>query len=121
MSDELDTVRYTGDEQNTVAFLRAAADAFGAEHCGLPDGMILDRFRRISGLPADLWAQITHGAIPITLYSPGDEALPATLRYVTVGWDEIFCFHTVHALVDPAIESSDSISEQGEPTLHGTH
>jgi hypothetical protein len=115
MDKEIDTLRYKSNQLDTIAFLQEASDGFGKEHCGLPEGIIIDLFRRLTTLPAQHWHTIPHGALPIPLYSPGECELPLALRYVTVEWNEAFCFRSIPL----PIESSESVSEQGEPTLHG--
>jgi hypothetical protein len=118
MADEMDTVRYRGEQGTMQELLQAAIDAFGAEHCGLPDGIILPLFRLLTQLPASQWIYFKAGAIPIALYTPQSDDLPSPMQYVTVAWDEIFCFRAAH--IDTSIDDSSAETGQGEPTLHGS-
>jgi hypothetical protein len=114
----IDYCFYSSPEPNTAKLLLAAIEHFGSLHCGVPDMVIIEFWRRLTSLPADQWHGFYYGPIKVSILSPHDA--PPEFQGVALLPDIVLCVRKNMELIDRTVEATDfiiaSIGDIHEPT-----
>lgn len=103
----IDYCFYSSEEPDTSKLLTGAIEHFGSLHCGVPDMLIMDFWRRLTTLPASQWQGVSYGPISVVLRSPHDA--PAEFQAVSVAPTMVICVRRNVSLVDE-VETTESIT-----------
>lgn len=111
----IDYCFYSSEDPDTVRLLTEATEHFGSLHCGVPDILIMDFWRRLTTLPASQWHGLPYGPVHVTLCSPYDA--PAEFQGVAVTPNMVICVRKNVSFVDEVETTESIVASTGE--IHG--
>ncbi len=104
----IDYCFYSSNEPSTNKLLTDAIEHFGSLHCGVPDMLIMEFWRRITTLPADAWNRVSYGPLIVQLLSAHDA--PAEFQGVTLKPDMVLCVRKSMFTVVDSVEVTETIT-----------